>query len=122
MVYLAVAVSLGLFARSLKWFRAVETAVTAFPFARSAMAALFDATLSDDDKERAAQAACARLLIHATEIIARFALSAAVPLVLLELLIAARLLSSAPLAQVLESWEFMGASAIVVGATLLWRQ
>ena len=122
MIYLATAVSLVLFVWSLRWSRAVETAGNAVTFARSAMATLFDATLSDDEKERAARASSRRLAIDAVMILARLAMAIAVPLAFFTLLIVVRVISLAPLLIMLESWTFIAASTIAIGAALIWQR
>ena len=122
MIYLATAVSLVLFVWSLRWSRAVETAGNAVKFARSAMATLFDATLSDDEKERAARASSRRLAIDAVMILARLAMAIAVPLAFFALLIVVRVISLAPLLIMLESWTFIAASTIAIGAALIWQR
>jgi hypothetical protein len=122
MTYLAAAISLALFVWSLRWSRAVEAAGSAVALARSAIATLLDATLSDEEKERAARASSLQLGLRAVAILARFALAAAVPLLFLLLLIAARVLSLGALVGLLESWEFIAASSLVIGAALFWRR
>lgn len=122
MIYIAAALSLALFIWSLRRCGAVERAGGALGMARSAFATLRDATLSDDDKERAARAFSARLLVQGVAILARLGLALAVPLGFLLLLVAGGLVTVASLAAVLDSWVFLAVSTAAVGAALFWRQ
>jgi len=122
MIYLATAVSLGLFVWSLRRSRAVETAGSAVALAKSATAKLLDGSLSDAEKERAARISAARLLVHSAAIPARLALAAMPPLAFLALLVAMGAVDFASLAQVLESWAFLAVSTPVFLAALLWRR
>ena len=122
MIYFAAAVSLALFVWSLRRSRAVETAGSAVRFAKSAMATLFDATLSDEEKERAARASSRRLAVDAVMILARLAVAIAVPVAFFALLIVARVISAAALVAMLESWVFVAASTIAIGTALIWRR
>lgn len=121
MIYTAAAVSLALFVWALRRSRAVETAGAAVTQAKSAVAMLRDATLSDGEKERRARASSLQLFAQALAIVARLAGALAIPLVFLLLLMALHLLSVGPLLEFLESWKFAVVSSVAVVAALAWR-
>jgi hypothetical protein len=122
MTYLAAIVSVVLFGFGLKWTRAAETAGDAIAIARSALATLLDARLSDDEKERAARASSLRLVLASARILGGFALAAGTALAFLVVLVATRVVGLAALVAVAESWTFIAFSAIVVTAALWWRR
>ena len=122
MIWFALAISVGLFVLSLKWSRAVETAGNAMGIARHAMAILSDKTLSDDEKERAARESSGKLLLLGLAIAARLVLALAVPALFLGLLVALHLVALSAVAAALESWTFLVASAIVIGAAMVFMK
>ena len=122
MIYLAAALSLALFVWSLRRCGAVESAGSAVGMARTAFATLRDATLSDDEKERAARAFSARLLVQGVAVLGRLALALALPLGFLLLLLIGGLVSVAALVALLDSWTFLIVSTAAVGVALFWRR
>ncbi|HEX5454336.1 MAG TPA: hypothetical protein VFX06_11130 [Stellaceae bacterium] len=122
MNYLAAAAAVALFAWGLKRVHAVETAAGAIALARRATAILLDASLSDDEKERAARASSLRLLRDAARLLGSLGLAAAVSLGFLALLVWARLVTVAALADAAESWVFLAAATLVAGIALFWRR
>ena len=122
MNYLAAAAAVALFACGLKRLHAVETAAGAIALARRAAAILLDASLSDDEKERVARTSSLRLLRDAARLLGGLALAAAVALGFLALMVWARLVTVAALADAAESWMFLAVAPLVAGAALFWRR
>lgn len=118
--YVAAAAAIALFLVLLKSLGVVVQAHRATTVARESMGVLTDATLSDDEKERAAQGASARLFGHFLQITLRSLAALAAPTIVLYAADRFGLVSFNQAIEAMVSWPIIGATlaAALAGAVL----
>lgn len=122
MTYLVALLSVAAFGWALWRIGAADSVRAAAATARAGLATLGHPGLSDDEKERAARASALQLTSASARILGGLGLASLTPLAILALPVEAGFVSLASLTQVLLSWRFVTASAIICLAALLLRR
>ena len=121
MVYLVIAVAVGMYTQTLKWARVVDCAYQIISIARTSTAALRDPSLSDDQKERCSRRSSLLLFKWTAILVVRFAFAIIVPIIFLVLIVELRLVELSALMSTLESPPVVIIATLVIVTSLFWR-